>query len=90
MAPTREGFTFVGFQFTQNAWTVPAAAIDRFKVTVAGLLEDGQPGMLLCKSDQERPTTKITKITKITKWYGAGTGPSFVNSVIVVVPHLLL
>jgi group II intron reverse transcriptase/maturase len=43
MAPASEGFTFVGFRFTRDTWTVPPESIERFKEAVTTLLTDTSP-----------------------------------------------
>ena len=37
---SEDGFSFVGFRFTRDAWTIPADSLDRFKDSVNGLLGD--------------------------------------------------
>jgi group II intron reverse transcriptase/maturase/CRISPR-associated endonuclease Cas1 len=36
----REGFTFVGFRFTDSSWLVPDASVDDFKTRIDELLKD--------------------------------------------------
>lgn len=43
LAPTTEGFTFVGFRFTRDAWTIPNDSIDRFKEAVRTLIAGSSP-----------------------------------------------
>lgn len=40
LAPADAGFTFVGFRFTRETWTVPTESIGRFKEAVAGLFRE--------------------------------------------------
>lgn len=46
LAPTADGFTFVGFRFTRHTWTIPAESMDRFKETVTGFLTSAPPRTL--------------------------------------------
>lgn len=40
LAPAEAGFTFVGFRFTREMWTIPTESTDRFKEGVTTLLHD--------------------------------------------------
>ena len=44
IAQSEIGFTFVGFHFTRNTWTIPARSIDRFKEAVTTLLDAAWTG----------------------------------------------
>ncbi|MBI4264840.1 MAG: CRISPR-associated endonuclease Cas1 [Acidobacteria bacterium] len=47
LAPADAGFTFVGFRFTRETWTVPTESVDRFKNEVINLLGEAGPRSLV-------------------------------------------
>ena len=40
LGPVDDGFTFVGFRFTRETWTIPAESFDRFKESLRALFDD--------------------------------------------------